>query len=143
MEQPTPQPPKERNQIIYARHRKEVIWQIILPVLMGLVICLALSLVVTRMTNDQVSTWADISVIWLIIPALVGSLILSIIMAAAIYATYWLIRELPFYFFRAYTWLRMLNTQVSRVGDKAVEPFLRGHSFSASVRKLGSQVKRK
>jgi len=143
MEQPAPLPPKERNQITYARHRKEVIWQIILPVLVGLVICLVLSLLVTRMTNDKASTWADISTIWLIIPAIVGSLILTIIMAAAIYATYWLIRELPFYSFRAYSWLRMLNTQVNRVGDKVVEPFLRGHSFSASVRKLGSQVRRK
>jgi predicted PurR-regulated permease PerM len=143
MEQPVPEPPRERNQFTYARHRKEVIWQIILPILVGLVICLVLSLLVTRMTNDQASTWADISVIWLIIPAMISSLVLSIFMAVAIYATYWLIRELPFYSFRAYSWLRMANTQVKRVGDKVVEPFLRGHSFSASVRKLGSQVKRK
>jgi predicted PurR-regulated permease PerM len=120
-----------------------VLWQVILPVVLGLIFCLALSFITMRMTDDQASTWADISTIWLIIPALIVSLISAIFMAAAIYATVWLIRELPFYFYQAHSWLRMLNLQVNRVGDKVVEPFLRAHSFSASVRKLGGQVKRK
>jgi hypothetical protein len=109
----------------------------------GVVICLALAFLVTQMTNDQASTWADISVIWLIIPALAVSIILAIIMGGAIYAVTWLIQELPFFFHQAHQWLLALGVQVDRISNKAVEPVLRVHSFSASMRKLGGQVKRK
>jgi len=143
MNQPAPLPPKERNPITHARHRKEVLWQIALPVAIGVVICLALAFLTTQMTNDQASTWADISVIWLIIPALAASMILAILMTGAIYAVTKLIQVLPFFFYQAHRWLLAFGVQVNRIGNKAVEPVLRAHSFSASVRKLGGQVKRK
>jgi hypothetical protein len=38
MGQPAPLPPRERNPITHARHRKEVFWQIALPVAIGVVI---------------------------------------------------------------------------------------------------------
>ena len=48
----------ERNPVTYERHRKEVMWQILVPVLIGAVIVLALAILATTGTDAQVSKGA-------------------------------------------------------------------------------------
>jgi heme/copper-type cytochrome/quinol oxidase subunit 2 len=61
----------ERNPVTYERHRKEVMWQILAPVIIGAVIILALAILAATRTDAQVSKGADVSVIWMITPMLI------------------------------------------------------------------------
>ena len=63
----------ERNPKTHAAHRKEVGWQITLPLIIG---CLLLALLMTGViwsaagANPELRRWADISLVWTLLPAL-------------------------------------------------------------------------
>ncbi|MBN2548783.1 MAG: hypothetical protein JXB15_06485 [Anaerolineales bacterium] len=135
--------PLERNPVTYARHRQEVLWQITIPVLAGVILLLALGILaaVLGTANDQ-SQWADISLIWLIAPTLFMVLILLIITAGIAYGVMRLIDVLPFYTRRLQDFFILLTVRISRLDDKAVEPVLRLKTYRASLSSLGQQVNR-
>lgn len=136
-------PGLERNPVTHTRHRREVLWQITVPLVVGIVILLALAVLTTMATADQASVWADISLMWLIMPALIAALVFMIFLAGSVYITVWLIRELPLYFRQIHLWLLLFGEQVRRVADMIVEPILRVQSFRSSIRTLNQQVRRK
>lgn len=62
----------------YRRHRRQVTWQILLPVVLaGLLLLAAVYLVVvgTFQGNGDVARWAAISTIWLTLPVMLGALL--------------------------------------------------------------------
>ena len=140
----TPEPVLERNPVTHQRHRREVFWQITVPLLVVILLLLALAiLVVFQATAVQKSVWADISLMWLIVPALFMAIILMIIFGASAYLCILLIGELPIYFRQAHVWLEYIGYQIAQISDKAVAPVLRIQSFNASMSQLGRQFLRK
>lgn len=132
-----------RNPLTHQRHRREVFWQISLPFIVGCLILLVLAVLATRLSAESASTWADISLIYMIIPAMFFSLLAVIILSAGIYLTLRLLRALPFYFFRGQNWFLLVNLQAGRIGDRLVEPFLRVRAWKAGATALGRQAGRK
>jgi hypothetical protein len=133
----------ERNPVTYERHRKEVMWQILVPVLIGTVIVLALSILATTRTDAQVSKGADVSVIWMITPMLIIALIFLVLLGAMIYAMMSLLGILPGYARLVQDYFNAVRVQVGIVSDKAVEPVLRMESIKASLRALGRSLRQK
>jgi len=132
-----------RNPVTHQRHRREVFWQITFPIIIICVILLVLAILVTGLSAESASTWADISLIWMIIPALLISFLTMILLAGGVYLTLWLIRNLPFYFFKGHNWFLLVNLRVGRFGDGLTEPFLRLRAWKAGAGALGRQVRRK
>ena len=135
-------PSSDRNPVTRKRHRREVLLQITVPVSIGAIILLVLAVLVTQGGASNASVWADISLIWLIIPVLIFSLILAIFMAGITYAVVYLIGVLPYYFYQAHEWLIAFGIQVKRAGDTVVEPIIRVQAFNASLRSLGRRKRR-
>lgn len=135
--------PMQRNPATQARHRREVFWQITLPVLVGVAISLALIALAIGAVPAQASIWADISTIWLITPALIAGVIFLAITVASIYLVVKLIQVLPGYAFRIYGFLLLVNDQVRQVSDRLVEPILRIEGFKSSARALARKARRK
>jgi len=133
----------ERNPVTYKRHRKEVMWQILVPVLIGAVIVLALAILATTRTDAQVSKGADVSVIWMITPMLIIALIFLVLLGAMIYAMMSLLGILPSYARLVQDYFDAIRVQVGIVSDKAVEPILRMESIKASLRALGRSLRQK
>jgi hypothetical protein len=71
----------------YQLHRRQVAWQIVLPVLLAGVLVIGMAVLVSLATfggTGDVSRWAAISTIWLVIPVLfVGLLILVALVAVS------------------------------------------------------------
>ncbi len=127
-----PSPVMERNPVTHARHRREVIWQITIPVVVGILILLVLAFLAAFQTDmDQASVWADISLMWMIVPAFVATLIFFVFLAASIYLVVRLIGVLPGYLFMAYGWLLLMGDRLRQAEGKMVEPFMRTQSFMA------------
>jgi hypothetical protein len=135
----TPEP----NPITRKKHRHEVLWQITVPLVIGLVIILIIAVLVTTGTDFQVSKGADVSVIWLIAPMLVVSLILIAITVASVYAIVRVVQVLPIYARQVLDFFIKVGVEVRRAGDKAVEPFLRAQTFQASIRGFVRSLRRK
>jgi uncharacterized Tic20 family protein len=133
---------KERNPITRRRHKKEVLWQITVPVIVGGVFLLAISLLSITLSQIEASRWADISLIWLIIPAMVVLLISLVLLAASIFATIKIIEVIPNAAFQLHKVMIQLHAMVRNVSDRLAEPILRANSLSAALDALKRQIRR-
>jgi hypothetical protein len=106
----------ERNLETYQKHRREIFWQITIPLLIGVLIVLVVAVGVTFGSAMDVSRWADISLIWLILPALLIALVL--IVTAPGLCPLLLIRKLPPFMLRLQDFFQRWEG-VRRVSDKA------------------------
>ncbi len=69
----------------YRRHRSQVAWQILLPVILGGVLLVAAAVLVWLRTfkgNGDVGRWAAISTIWLTLPVMLGGLVILVVLVA-------------------------------------------------------------
>jgi hypothetical protein len=133
----------ERNALTHRRHRHEVLWQITLPLGICSLVLLAFSVLTIFMEPAETSRWADISLIWLIIPAMLVTLLMFVMLAASIYGLIQLILILPYYSLRLLNGLILVGVYVHDLGNRAVEPILRVKSMNASLKTLGRQISRK
>jgi len=72
----------------YRKHRSQVAWQILLPVILAGVLLVAAAVLVSLGTfrgNGNVARWAAISTIWLTLPVMMGALILLVVLMALAY----------------------------------------------------------
>ena len=118
-------------------HRQQSFWQIKFPMIVGVILLLlsALCVVLASVTGrGDISTWADISLIWLITPMLLLGLIAFAATAAMIYMLMQLLPILPRYSRLVLNYINKFGIQVGKVADASVEPFLRVRSLSASIR---------
>ena len=84
----------------YRLHRKQRTTQIILPIVLSTVIFLGITILVcvaALNANGNISTWAEISTIWLTIPMIIGGLIFLAILVGLIYLMVGVLTNLPYY----------------------------------------------
>jgi hypothetical protein len=132
----------ERNPVTHALHRREVLWQITVPLVIGGIVILALAVLAAFGSSGNVSRWADISLIWVLSPMLVISLIFFVILAGLAYLMIVVIRKLPPLMRRFQDLVATLGAQVRKITDLIVEPILRIHSFTTSVQAGRREAKR-
>lgn len=126
----------ERNPITHQAHRREVLLQITLPFVIGLVIILAISVVISLGPEDAVSRWGDASLIWLIIPQLFVCLLFLIFIGALAFGVIWLVRTLPRYARQLQDLFNQIGLRTRKLNDKIVEPVLRIQSFGAKLKAI-------
>lgn len=138
-ENPKPRVLTPPNPITQAAHRKQTIWQIWVPfaIVVVLVLLSAVFVVIAgfRGTGDTV-LWANISVIWLIVPMLFLTIIFIAVTAGLVVLLFQALRYLPSYSRQLQDVFTTVSFYVRKYSDVAVEPFLKAHSFSASIRAL-------
>ena len=139
-------PLPERNPVTHQKHRHEVFQQITIPLLIGgILIVVPMCLVVLGTVSGAASLdkLASISLIWLILIAMVLALFSIIIVIALGYLITMMVKTIPPYARQAQDAFTSIKVGVRGLSDKAVEPFLRYHGFSASLGALGRRIRRK
>jgi hypothetical protein len=135
----------ERNPVTQNAHRREVLRQITIPLVIGILVTLAFAVLASLAPASQASLWADISLIWLIIPMLLLAFILTLLVGGIAYGIIWLVQKLPVFALRVQDLFATIGALVRKISDAIVEPILRAQSFSASSRafrrSLRTQVK--
>jgi hypothetical protein len=125
--------PRERNQETWKRHRQEVFRQITLPIMIAGGILVLISGLVVLGSIAEIRRWADISMIWLIIPALLLTFLAMLALAGMVYLIVRLIIVLPFFSYRVLLKLRAFQGVVRNASDRAVAPILKIAGIKASV----------
>ncbi len=127
-----------RNADVHRRHRKEVFWQITFPMILASLVLLGVcSLTVfIAMGQEGAGLWRDISLIWMISPALILSLIPFAIFAGMAYGIVRLIGVLPGFFFKVQRFLTNLTERIESISNRLASPIIRVGSFLAGLRKL-------
>jgi hypothetical protein len=125
----------------YQRHRRQSFWQIIVPVGFGTLLVLGiLALVILEAVGTdaggQVSQWADTSLIWLILPALLFALLLTALLVGMIYLLARFLKILPRFTFKAQYFVGLVPEYVESFADKLVSPIIAVKGAGATVSAL-------
>ena len=129
----------ERNPLTHASHRREAWWQITFPLLLALVLLLAVAgsviwVAVTPVAQDQVSRWADVSTIWLLLPVLGFSVLFLAFFAGITYGIIRLIQVVPGFMRLIHNYVLVVQSKVNQIMDLVTEPFLKTHSAAAGLK---------
>lgn len=136
---PPPMPLPDPNPVTRAAHRREVFWQISVPLIVGSTILFAfafLALWGTFVRADTVNRWGWVSLVWLIVPALFFLLVLIILSGGLVYLVVRLIAALPAYARMVQDFFAQVAIMARRISDKAVEPVLKIQTFNAKLRAI-------
>ncbi len=131
------QKPLERNPKTHAAHKREVFWQISLPLLAGVLLILAaLGAVIfsTIQPVTEVGRWASVSLIWLILPALFFAFLFLIILAGLVFAVTYLFRLVPRYALVVQLFFEQARSKAGQLLDLSAEPILRINAIWAAIR---------
>lgn len=135
MEKPSPVPP-ERNAEVHVQHRRETQKQIYLPLIIGLVVVLAgvVTIIIYGVRAEStLRRWADVSLIWVIIPAMFIGVIIMLVTIGSLYAITRVLGVAPGYFGIVQGYIRQAEARIGQVTDGLVEPVLRVRSSWAVV----------
>ena len=128
-----PQPVHES----YKRHRKELTWQILLPVILSALLFVALIVLINIATFNQggdVGRWAAISTIWIVIPVMVAGVVLLALLVALVYLMKRLLGITPTYTGLAQDYVHRAASYIKRGTEMAVKPVLFLDGIGASIK---------
>lgn len=123
----------------YRRHRRQLISQIILPVVLAAILFVALVVLVNLATfrdNGDVARWAAISTMWIAIPIIIASLIFLVLLVGMIYLLARLLGIAPAYTSQAQDFVQRLGMRIRQAADVPVKPVLFLDGVSASIKAL-------
>lgn len=132
-----------RNPVTHEKHRREVSRQVFLPLIIGVVLlCVASGFVayVGLAGTGDVSRWADISLIWLILPAMIATLVFLALLVGLVAAVTWMLGKLPPLARQVQDFMARVNFAVHRGADAAASPFMRVRGMSAAWRRLRTRL---
>jgi len=128
-----------------AAHRRDVVRQITLPLILGGLVFLAVivGLLITAIGGAQESSgefwtsrWADVSLLWLLCPQLLLSLICLGSVGGMVYGMAKFIAVLPSLAYKVQNFFWRVQTLAARFSNGAVEPVLKLRSAVAGLRQL-------
>jgi len=126
-----------------SRHRREVLWQITVPLAVGVLVVLILTgLSVFATTAGSKSHLADAALVGLISQALLFGLVMFLMLGGTVYGLFRLLGVLPYFFMRTQIFFLRVQLGAMKVDERLVEPVLRVHSFNARSRAFGRSVRR-
>jgi hypothetical protein len=119
------------------RHRKQQVWQILVPFLVAAVVVTAAAVLAAFGGGAvQARLWADISLIWLILPALFFALLILAVLIGLIYLLARLKRAVPPLTSRVQSLSRRMANGTRQAADKAVQPVVWLEQFGAMLKTL-------
>jgi hypothetical protein len=123
----------QRNPITYAAHKRQIIWQIYVPLGIFILLIIVLAVIAVLADAKGKSLWADISIIYLsVFLMLVALLILAITITSA-YMLYQGLNLIPYKTLQAQALFFRLERKVRTISNQSAEPFMRLSSLKASV----------
>jgi len=133
----------ERNPLTHKKHRVEVFWQITFPLILGALVILGLAAwtIYAATVGFSIRKTADISLVFLIIPAMIMFLIPLVILFGMVYGVKWLNKNTAGFMLRVQDVVNQVRDGVQKGSDKAVEPVIGIKSKMASLQALRRKEK--
>ncbi len=134
-----------RNRVTHQAHRKESLWQIWLPLALGVLTVLGFAIwsVIAASNGGNISQAADASLIIVLTPVMLMSILLLALMVAMVYLLARVLKFLPPKMLLVQYFFMRVETGTRRASNKLAEPSLRVGSFSAALRAFRSAFARR
>ena len=123
----------------YQRHRRQLISQILLPMVIAALLFVAMIVLInvaTFRSNGDVARWAAISTLWIVIPIMIGSLVFLAILVGLVYLMKRLLNITPVYTGLAQDFVHKLMIRIRLLADQLVKPVIFWDSVGASINRL-------
>jgi hypothetical protein len=117
-------------------HKRQFAWQILVPFLVMAGLIIAGAVLVVTSGAPRTIVWADVSVIWLLAPALFFVLVFLALVLTTIYGMAKLLQILPHYTGKAQDIFTLLSTGTRKVADGAAKPFVWFHQAGAVIKSI-------
>lgn len=114
----------QRNALTYQAHRRQVIWQIYLPIALVILLVVLAGILVILAPTLQVSRWADIALIMLISITMLAAFIFLAITVLSIVGMRRALEMLPYYLFMGQGFTYRLRSRLIYFSDRLVEPVI-------------------
>jgi hypothetical protein len=121
----------------YQLHRRQIWTQILLPILLAVLVFVAVIIITSLATfrdNGDVSRWAAISTIWLILPVMIAGLIFLILLIALIYLMSRVLSLIPPYSFQAQRFVYRIESSVKHLAELFRKPLFALQELAQFVR---------
>jgi hypothetical protein len=132
----TPPAPRPRNPETHARLRREAWWQIYIPLgvtVLALLSVMGLTVFVASLPTRSV--WADVSLMYLIIFAAIGSLVVLVLLAGICVGLWYGLRELPGYFKIIQDFMHLVAVRAAELSQKVAGIFIAPHAYISAAQK--------
>lgn len=130
----------------YPLHRKQVIWQIFVPVVVSAILIIGVSVLAAVLASRdaaQSSQMASVAAIWVILPIMAGSLVLFVLVVALIVLFGKLYQKVPTFTRTVLGFMQLLRDHMLAITNQSVEPIFRVRSFWAEWQTLWRKILRK
>lgn len=127
----------------FQKHRRQVVWQIWIPVIAAGVVFLGLGLLMVltpSLGTSRTGHWAAISLIWLIGPLIIFTMLFLALNIGLIYLMNRILRILPPYFKIGQIYSQVMVLRVKALCDRLARPFIRWGGWSAGFHTLWSKI---
>ena len=141
MDTKLPHPPVHAS---YLRHRKEMTWQIVMPIVLTFVVLIAVIVLISLATfrsNGDVERWAAISTIWIVIPIMIGLVIFLALMIGIVYLLARLLHIAPKYTGLAQDYVYLAKGYVDRALDTVIKQVLEVQGVIAKIQRFFEKLK--
>lgn len=119
----------------YRRHRKQVFWQILFPMLLVALLALAVGALAILGDRGQASLWADAALVMLLPLALLMMLLPLALLVGAVIGLFALLQSAPHWFAWLQEYAAYGPAYASKWSKAVVEPILRVAGWQAAGRR--------
>ena len=123
----------------YKRHRKQVISQIILPMVLTAILFVGMIVLISVATfrdGGDVGRWAAISTIWIVVPIMIAALIFIVLLTGLVYLLKRLLQITPTYTGQLQDLVHKIAVYIKRAADTTVKPVFFLDGIGASIKRL-------
>jgi hypothetical protein len=127
----------------YRLHRKQRTTQIILPIVLSAVVFIGITILVCVAAlngTGNITTWAEISTIWLTIPMIITELIVLAILIGLIYLMVKVLVNLPYYTRLAQDYIYIARGYIIRGADMVVKPVIDLEGFIEKIKAFFGRI---
>jgi hypothetical protein len=117
-------------------YRRQRFWQIILPIVLVSLLVVVAGGITISVEADLNRLWADISIIWLVLPVLLIALLFLIILIGMIYLMYKLTNGLPRLTRKAQNIFIRIEQETCRGSNSVAKPVIWIHQFQSGLKRM-------
>jgi hypothetical protein len=140
-----PVAPKPRNLRTQALNRRESFWQIYVPLGFAIIVVLAFMVmtVISAYSAGSLThlVWADVSLIYLIIWAALGGLVVLALLIGLCAGLWYMLRELPPYFKLAQDFVMLATFRAAEISKQIANLFITPRASVAAAQKTLDSVR--
>ena len=138
--EPPARPLPKPNPVTRAAHRREVLRQVTLPLILFVLGFIALVVWFVLAKVGTVAAWSQIATIFLVLPAMMLSLLLLVVLAGLVYVIAQALHFLPPYARLTQDAIERVNQQVKAGADVSAKPIIQIRSYIAMLDALFGRI---